>query len=559
METDDMETHQSENFEFDVFISHASEDTAWCEQLAERLKGAGLEVWFDQWQLSDGGSLPGMIEKGLAASKHIVLVMTPAYFVKEWTMAEAYFAVTKDPTGQRRFAIPILREKCTRSPLLQSWIYLDFRNDDQFFDNCDQLVTRLRSEPLLESQFPSFAKLQNEIEIFKLLTSRQLSDQSRGLKLAHQRGEPYAIYLTVRVMEDSLGSEHSESIILIEGLLKHWSRFTEYTWLRRLLEKVESLHPEENQTKLLDRIYAACPSEKRRQIADQIQFIAKEAKYSSAKERLGAILAMGFFASDFEQKLFYQELVKIFQDLNEPWEARRYAALALGKIRNRGAIRIFTRKFEELNFPEPQDAELGNEDFQKAIFNAGQEISKAATGFLKAVAQASFANTYLRQQAMGELANFAKKRNDPGLVDFFKAFLKHENCFNCPICSCAVEKLGEIGQDAVNELLDIVEDSNKDIILRRDAAQALGAIRNLSAMPSAIPRLNQMLKIVKLERDQILESFEMKEAETELIELKKQGREDTKDGIALKERIKALKEKAKPWEEFDKAIQNAIP
>jgi hypothetical protein len=494
METDDMETHQSENFEFDVFISHASEDTDWCKRLVNRLKEAGLKVWFDQEQLHDGGNLPGMIDKGLAASKHIVLVMTPAYFAKEWTMAEAYFAVTKDPTGQRRFAIPILRENCMRSPLLQSWIYLDFRNDDQFSDNCNQLVTTLSSAPLLlESRFPAIAKLQNEIEIFKLLTSCQLSDQSRGLDLAHQRGDPYAIYLTVRAIEDSLGSEYNESITVIEGLLTHWSRFPEYTWLRRLLGKVESLHPEENQTKLLDRIYAACPSERRRQIADQIQFIANETKYSRAQERLGAILAMGFFASDFDQKLFYQELVKIFKDLNEPWEARRYAALALGKIRNRGAIRIFTRKFDELNSPEPKDAELGNEDFQKAIFNAGQEISKAATGFLKTVARASFANTYLRQQAMGELANFAKKINDPRLVDFFKSFLPHENCSICSICSCVIEKLGEIGKDAVNELLDILENPNKDFKLRRSAVRSLGTIRDRAA----VPRLKNLLESLR--------------------------------------------------------------
>jgi hypothetical protein len=34
-------------YTYDVFISHASEDTAWCEKLVKRLEKRKLKVWFD--------------------------------------------------------------------------------------------------------------------------------------------------------------------------------------------------------------------------------------------------------------------------------------------------------------------------------------------------------------------------------------------------------------------------------------------------------------------------------------------------------------------------------
>ena len=42
---------------YGAFLSHASEDTAWCEQLAEHLRNEGVRVWFDKWELQAGDHL----------------------------------------------------------------------------------------------------------------------------------------------------------------------------------------------------------------------------------------------------------------------------------------------------------------------------------------------------------------------------------------------------------------------------------------------------------------------------------------------------------------------
>jgi Domain of unknown function (DUF1883)/TIR domain len=54
--------------EFDVFISHAHEDKdAIVRPLAHTLQGEGLEVWYDEFELSIGDSLRRKIDAGLAA------------------------------------------------------------------------------------------------------------------------------------------------------------------------------------------------------------------------------------------------------------------------------------------------------------------------------------------------------------------------------------------------------------------------------------------------------------------------------------------------------------
>lgn len=73
----------------DVFISHASEDkAAVARPLAERMRGAGLEVWLDERQLRVGHSLPGTIDGALARSRFGVVILSPAFFRKDWPRRE---------------------------------------------------------------------------------------------------------------------------------------------------------------------------------------------------------------------------------------------------------------------------------------------------------------------------------------------------------------------------------------------------------------------------------------------------------------------------------------
>jgi hypothetical protein len=73
----------------DVFISHASEDKqGFVRQLAESLRGAHLDVWYDEFTLELGDSLRREIDRGLATSQYGIVVLSPAFFSKRWTNYE---------------------------------------------------------------------------------------------------------------------------------------------------------------------------------------------------------------------------------------------------------------------------------------------------------------------------------------------------------------------------------------------------------------------------------------------------------------------------------------
>lgn len=88
--------------EYDVFISHASEDKdEVVRPLANALKAGGLKVWFDEFELRIGDSLRRKIDKGLATSRFGVVVLSRPFFSKGWTNYELDGIVTRVVTGEQ--------------------------------------------------------------------------------------------------------------------------------------------------------------------------------------------------------------------------------------------------------------------------------------------------------------------------------------------------------------------------------------------------------------------------------------------------------------------------
>ena len=77
--------------EYDVFISHASEDKeTFVDEFACELEKRNIKVWYDKNIIGWGGSLRESIDKGLVKSKFGVVVLSPDYIdeKKYWTKAE---------------------------------------------------------------------------------------------------------------------------------------------------------------------------------------------------------------------------------------------------------------------------------------------------------------------------------------------------------------------------------------------------------------------------------------------------------------------------------------
>jgi hypothetical protein len=90
------------NKEYDVFISHASEDKdEIVRPLAHALQREGLSVWYDEFELKIGDSLRRKIDKGLANSKFGIVVLSKEFIRKGWTNYELDGIITKAVTGEQ--------------------------------------------------------------------------------------------------------------------------------------------------------------------------------------------------------------------------------------------------------------------------------------------------------------------------------------------------------------------------------------------------------------------------------------------------------------------------
>lgn len=92
----------SVNKEYDVFISHASEDkNDIVRPLANSLKEKGINVWYDEFELKIGDSLRRKIDEGLAKSKFGIVVISRPFIKKGWTNYELDGLITKALSGQQ--------------------------------------------------------------------------------------------------------------------------------------------------------------------------------------------------------------------------------------------------------------------------------------------------------------------------------------------------------------------------------------------------------------------------------------------------------------------------
>jgi hypothetical protein len=93
--------------EYDIFISHASENKeGFVRPLANELDERGLEVWYDEFELSLGDSLSRSIDQGLSNSDYGLVVLSESFFEKDWTEYELRGLRVKD-MGSDKGILPL--------------------------------------------------------------------------------------------------------------------------------------------------------------------------------------------------------------------------------------------------------------------------------------------------------------------------------------------------------------------------------------------------------------------------------------------------------------------
>lgn len=107
---------------WDVFISYASEDGDWVEELARGLELQGVRVWIDKTALTIGDNLRRSIDDGLANSRYGAVVLSKAFlrksfpqheldglFIKEMNSGKTILPIWHGVTAEevRKYSLPL--------------------------------------------------------------------------------------------------------------------------------------------------------------------------------------------------------------------------------------------------------------------------------------------------------------------------------------------------------------------------------------------------------------------------------------------------------------------
>jgi TIR domain len=130
-----------------VFLSHAGEDNdRFARGLAERLRDAGIDVWFDEWEILPGDSLVDKVfEEGLKSADAMVIVLSSNSIDKPWVREEINAGFVKRVEGKCKL-IPVLIDDVTVPEALASTVWQGIANTEDFDQELDRIVRAIHDD-----------------------------------------------------------------------------------------------------------------------------------------------------------------------------------------------------------------------------------------------------------------------------------------------------------------------------------------------------------------------------------------------------------------------------
>jgi hypothetical protein len=99
---------KSKEYKYDAFISHAVEDKLpIANELCDRLEKAGFDIWYSGRELRVGDSVTQTIVDGLRESRFGIVIFSPTYVSKMWTLRE-FFSLLVRRENEKKVILPIL-------------------------------------------------------------------------------------------------------------------------------------------------------------------------------------------------------------------------------------------------------------------------------------------------------------------------------------------------------------------------------------------------------------------------------------------------------------------
>ena len=115
-----------------AFISYTHTDRDFATKLAIDLTRAGVNVWYDRWQIMPGDSIVEKIDTALQGNDYLLIVVSPEATRSRWVMREINSSLLTSLEGRGISLIPILKEPCALPRLIADLHYADFTQSYEF-------------------------------------------------------------------------------------------------------------------------------------------------------------------------------------------------------------------------------------------------------------------------------------------------------------------------------------------------------------------------------------------------------------------------------------------
>ena len=134
---------ETEETQYDVFISHASEDKdSFVREFAKKLQTKGIKVWYDEFTLKWGDSLRENIDLGLSKSRFGIVILSNDFFNKEWPKRELNGLFSLEIGGVTRI-LPIWHKITKDEVAKHSPMMLDKVAMNTSFMSVDEIISHL--------------------------------------------------------------------------------------------------------------------------------------------------------------------------------------------------------------------------------------------------------------------------------------------------------------------------------------------------------------------------------------------------------------------------------
>lgn len=112
-----------------VFISHRLSDTEAAERLANEVRDAGHQVWFDQWEIGLGDSIVEKMNEGLMEAAYLILCYSSSGVDSPWIGREYMSTLARQLSGHNVKILPVLLTGGEPPAILHDIKYADLVKD----------------------------------------------------------------------------------------------------------------------------------------------------------------------------------------------------------------------------------------------------------------------------------------------------------------------------------------------------------------------------------------------------------------------------------------------